>query len=200
MAKKLICALLSLVLMSTILIFTGCNKDEEYIDEGLSAGFESSSGGISSPDHCAYKSDVSEFDINDVTLHFFIGGMFGDSIEDQLGHGARGNINSLILYFKRFDLDRSDRIGGEPYFITEISENYVSEKYRWKDGQYALEDGLEITIPSELFIGENGKIAFIVKGDNLDNPYDEYIQISSIWIYYKVDGNKVTLSENEKSF
>jgi hypothetical protein len=197
MKKKLICVLL-LVLTFTVVVLSGCEKDEEYVDKGLSVGFESTSAGgdISFSDYCAYKSDVSEFDINDVTLHFFIGGMFSDSIEHELECGR--NFPSVKLYFKRFDLNESAMLGDEPYFITEISD-YVSEKYRWKGDQYELEDGLEITIPSELFIGESGRIAFIVKGIHIKDPDNEYKHISSIWIFYTVDGNKVTLSENEKS-
>ena len=107
--------------------------------------------------------------------------MFSDSIEHELE--SVKNIPSIRLYFKRFDLDElaiSATSADESYFITEIAENYVSEKYRWKIDQYELEDGLEITIPSELFIGESGRIAFIVKGNDLNDFYNEYKQLSSI--------------------
>lgn len=147
---------------------------------------------------CAYKSEVSEFDIDNVTLYFFFGGIFSESIEHELECGS--NIPKIRLYFRNTAIGEftpSPFSEENLYFIKEIEENYVSEKYRWKGSNYTLEDGVKLTIPSELFIGESGRISFIVAGDEINDRVDGYIYISGKGIYYKVNGDMVTLSDQE---
>ena len=201
MIKKIICVVLLLVLGSTVFMLAICDKG---VDEGLSAGFATSSGGsggLYPSDFCAYKSDVSQFDINDVTLHFFYGGIFGESIEHHLENGRHRNITSVRLYFHNqllgeFYVYAPYEFAEENlYFIREISERYVSEKYRWKGDEYELEDGFELTIPTELFIGESGIISFIVAG--YDTQVDRYKYITGKSIYYEVNGDRVTLSDKK---
>lgn len=191
MTKKIIGVVVLFLITFTIFALAGCEK----ADKGLSVGFDSSYFGDPAPsDCCAYKSEVSEFDINDATLYFFYGGIFSESIEFQL---EREDIPKIRLYFHNpelGDFEISPFLEENLYFIREVEENYISEKYRWKGRSYTQEDGIELTIPSELFIGESGKIGFIVAGDNILDSVDGYICISSIWIYYKVDGDKVILS------
>lgn len=215
MIKKIIRLGFVIILISvTLVVLVGCKEDE---DIGLNVGFEYSSSSEESPsDYCAYRSDISEFDINDVTLEFFYGGIFSESIEHERSNGR--NIGKVELYFFAPALCENSecatqydyQYGGmkcsnllcedSRYFIKESEEDYTSEAHRWKGILYEEGEGETITIPKELFVGERGLIAFFVYGkdeNHRDYPNNKYELISGKNIHYKVYDDKVILSGEE---
>ncbi|MBQ9760358.1 MAG: hypothetical protein IJW16_03295, partial [Clostridia bacterium] len=99
---------------------TGQGTEESTEATGIMDGFTVGDGDESLCITCAYKSDKTVFDIDDVTLTFYYGGDFYDSLELELEKGY--NIPWFELYFK----DEN----GKKYFIRRVEENLVSEKYR----------------------------------------------------------------------
>lgn len=200
MIKKGICLMVVLILLTTAFVFAGCKEEE---DTGLKVGFEvSTTNGDPSPsDYCAYKSDVSEFDINNATLEFFYGGIFSESIEHERSHGR--NIGNVKLYFYNPALGEFDiNVFSDEnlYFIKESEEVYTSEAHRWKGNLYEEGEGETVTIPKELFVGERGLIGFMIFGkdeNHRDYPNNEYEYVSGKNIYYKVNGDRVMLSGEE---
>lgn len=186
--------------MVICMVFTlfGCENGEENVDNGLKVGFEVSSGDDPSPsDFCAYSSEVSEFDINDVTLEFFYGGLFNINIEDELN--SVRNIPYVELYF-----DNKEMVG-EPYLIRRTTESYISEKYRcemivdedWNMIGIDFNHFEQITIPKELFVGSSGKIYFYIFGNNIREIDNNGRILSSIAIYYRLNNDKIILSGEE---
>ena len=183
-----------LILLTTSLVFAGCEKDK-----GLYVGFKGVGGDPAPSDFSAYRSDVSEFDINDVTLEFFYGGIFCEDIEYERSQGK--NIGKVKLYFRNPALGEFSVINSfsdeNLYFIKESEDDYVSEAHRWKGTSYKKGEGEIITIPKELFVVEKGKLYFYVFGkdkNHLYYPNNEYEYISAISIHYKVNGDRVKLS------
>ncbi|NCA92313.1 hypothetical protein EOM82_03560 [bacterium] len=202
MRKKTI-AIVALVLICMVFTLLGCEKGKENVDNGLKVGFEVSSGDDPSPsDFCAYSSEVSEFDINDVTLEFFYGGIFSENIEVERIQGR--HIGKVKLFFHNPALGKFDILNHlsyeNLYFIKESEEDYTSEAHRWKGNLYEEGEGEIITIPKELFVGESGVIGFLVFGKDekhRDYPDIEYERVSGKSIYYKVNGDRVMLSGEE---
>lgn len=209
MANKLIYIVILFIFTFTGFVLTGCEENK-----GLYVGFEVSSGCLPSPsDYSAYASKVSEFDINDVTLEFYYGGIFSENIELELENGR--NIGKARLYFfvpefcnnsncrTQFDYEYGGKkcvnilCDDSRFFIKEGEEDYTSEAHRWKGLLYKKGEGEIITIPKELFINERGKIGFMVfvkDKNHLYYPNNEYEYISGKTIHYKVKGDRVELS------
>jgi len=195
MAKKLIIVIILFILTFTGFMLTGCNNS-------LSVGFDGVRGDPAPSDYCAYSSDVSEFNINNVTLEFYYGGIFSEDIEYERSHGK--NIGKIKLYFQNPAISEFfilDPVTYENlYFIKESDEDYTSETHRWKGNLYEAGEGDIITIPKDLFVNERGVIGFYVFGkdkNQIDYPNNEYKCVSGINIYYKVNGDRVKLSGEE---
>lgn len=195
-----------LVMTFIVFMFAGCkNEEQEYVDKGLNVGFANASSGykIAQGDFCAYKSDVSVFYIDDVTLEFFYGGIFNDPPiwPEQLEN--LDITSNISLGFNNPALGE-DRV----IIVKEKNEWYLSDRYRWKGNAYESGEGETLTIPKELFISETGEIWFIVYAKDLSYLYgfpDGYIRegerhiTSRIIISYTVNEDKVTLAEKEKT-
>ena len=144
-------------------------------------------------DHCAYRADTNIFFVEDVTLAFYFGWVY-----EANGSDGR-NIPEAELYFY------NETQPTVTYSIRKIND-YISEGYRCyrvyddyhRVTEIRFEHSESITIPQEVFTGENGLIYFAVKGkdiNNRDNRLEEYKEhITSSCIYYHKDGNKVILS------
>ncbi len=191
-----------LILLTFTLAATGCQSADAIIsdifNQGLESGFEPSRGGCipSSGYHCAYKSDKREFDINDVTLDFYFGAEGADKSEPPLEH--EGIIPILELYF---ETDTQ-----EQYLIRKSDEYFVSKKYSCtvvydknrQNGKVEYNHSETITVPKELFTKNSGKIAFVVFSTDIDNRVPKTKCMTTIAVFYKVNGDKVILSD--KSF
>ena len=161
---------------------------------GLEDGFKPSNSAAEAPTlYCAYKSDKTEFPIDDVTLDFYYGGYYYQGIEYELENTH--DIPSFELYFQ-------DDCGGK-FFIKRVEENFVSEKYscdivydeNWYVTEVKFNHSETITIPQEIFTEESGIIYFSVFGTNQREPDPQNKVITGIGFYYKVVGEKVQLSK-----
>ena len=150
----------------------GCEKEEE--DIGISSGFYTF---ICNPtsvrDYAAYKSNISIFPIEEVVLTFSYG--WENVLRREFDEDR--DIRSFKIYL--FNNDDADN----KILIKDISE-YTSNAYscyietrdsngeilRLNDGVpygiYVFNHSEEITIPKELFTGDNGCIVFYGEGRN----------------------------------
>lgn len=186
---------LILIILTAFNIFaTGCDfwKKDTGDEEGKgldSESEQSSNGWIESAFCCEYKSDKTVFDIDDVTLDFYYGVhlLHPEEREEEMF-----NIPSFDLYFSN---EENHRI-----LIRHVEEDFVSEKYRC---YYVKDENGKITskhhynhfethtVPKELFTQESSFFYFSVYRTNSAPPD---MCITSALIYYKLDGEKVTLS------
>ena len=146
---------------------------------------------------CAYRSDKNTFDIDDVTLEFFLGIIFTGSPEFNIEHSHK-SYPSFDIYFSN---DSKDKI-----VVRTVNENLISDKYRIKpvfDENGNATDELSynyseiFTVPKELFKNETGIIYFGIAGTNVMAEEPTYSRLASIGIYYKVANGKVTLSDKK---
>ena len=166
--------------------------EDEKESSVLESGFKPSASDETSPYFAAYKSDKTEFDIDNVTLEFFYGGNYSPEIEFELEHGS--NYPWFDIGFKN---DEHDRV-----LIKRVEENFVSEKYRCR---VILSENREtyevkynhsetITIPKEMFTKETGIIWFLTYGENPRDFEPKYQSLAGTYIHYKIVGDKVFLS------
>ena len=139
--------------------------------------------------HCAYKSDKTEFDIDNVTLDFYYGVEYLFTEEDER---ETIDIPSFDLYF-------TDWKGTKRIFIRHVEENLISEKYRchiaWDEDSKITYNHCEThTIPREMFTGESDFIYFAVFGTDVREYEPEYRCRMSATMYYKVIDERVVLS------
>ena len=175
---KLIARVMLLVLLLTsVLILTACIEKE-----GLEAGFKWREHPDASMDYfCAYRSDKREFNIDDVTLTFYYGGLRGL------------DCYAFRLYFENKN--------GDVYLIKQVT-NHNPDDYkvhcegytRWDS--YRVFDFCEnITIPKELFVNDSGYIFFCLDVIHVSWQEDTWYNANREIIYYNVVGNTVELSE-----
>lgn len=198
-----LCFLFVLFLVS--LLVTGCaqdNKTDSNTNENMNTnmilenGFKHSSTDAETPTlYCAYKSDKTEFDIDNVTLFFYYGGYYYQGIEYELE-----NIHDFP-YFELYFTDDD----GVKYFVKRVEENFVSEKYRcdivrddnWYITEVKFNHSESITIPPEVFKKDTGKIYFSVYSTNLRENNAQEKCIASIYIFYKNSNGKIVLSSQQ---
>lgn len=199
---------LALILVMLILFVTGCGQNidtnpdsdskepDTNVGTVLENGFKPSNGVTEAPaDYCAYKSDINEFNIDDVTLEFFFGGHYPSGVEHELSYGR--NYPTFELYF----VDEE----GNRYFVKRIEENFVSDKYscevvydeNWYITEIRYNHSEQITIPPEVFTKENGQIWFEIHSANANDIEPEVKRITGISIFYQVSNGRVILSNQE---
>ncbi len=187
MMKKFRCALL--LLLAFCMLATGCGGKSK----GLSSGFSE----IESCYKMAYKSDKTEFDINDVTLELSYGCYFIHDVEWELEHGG-----DIFSYFDIYI--ESCQKNGDKTLIKRVEENLISEKYRvtreYDENNYFVgwkfNCSENITIPKEVFSKEKDRLVFCIYGESLrDDGLPSYRVLAYAGIGYKVLGDKVILAE-----
>ena len=199
-----------LILISACLCLTGCSFDlftgtdnnQDNLDStaGLEYGFVFSSSSSSAPTkntRCAYKSDKNEFDIDDVTLDFFYGGIYPSGVD--LANGA--SYPSFELYFT----DEKDNKMNHKIFVKRVEENFVSEKYRcfqnYDETNHTVSikynHSETITIPKEIFTEDTGLIRFQVYGININAIEPKVEAITGVNIFYKKIDQKIILSSKK---
>ena len=184
---KLVARLMVVILLLTsTLILASCGN------KGLEAGFYYTSIGNDDAPYpmfrCAYKSDKTEFDINDVTLTFYYGGLYSLYLQEE-----RSSISypGYELYFS------NDWTELKKMLIKQVEDELISEKYRFTTKKFFCYNFcefnyfVELTIPKELFGNEEGVIWFSIYSRNINNE-DEIFE--TIDVYYKKDGDKIILS------
>lgn len=162
--------------------------------QGIESGFIFESGAPIPSDFFAYKSDKTEFDLNDVTLTFYYGGLFSSGIEYEKENLR--NIPEFELVFINYNSDTNIE---ERVVVKKVEENFVDEKYQvtlvndieTNTKRVEFNHCEELTVPAELFIGESGRIVFLASGKNTLNSH--YSIDGYCLIYYEKKGDKVIL-------
>ena len=171
----------------------GNGETDTNVGAVLESGFKRSDDACEIPLFlCAYRSDKTEFDIDDVTLDFYYGGWYSDlGIDYDL---QQHNFPMFDIYFTN---DAHDRC-----FVKRVEENLVSEKYRckfiydddWNFIELKFNHSESITIPREIFTENEGVIYFAIFSQNANYTDPEVERIAGIGIRYKVIGERVVLS------
>ena len=196
MKKRILAILACVFMLINVFAFSACNNGT------LESGFKPGSSAPGPSHFAAYRSDKTEFDIDDVTLDFYYGGYYPSGIEFTKTHAQ--NYPVFEVYF----VDDAD---GSKYFIKRVEENFVSEKYscellrdeNWYITEIKFNHSETITIPKEIFTKESGKIYFQIHGVNVHEQEQEPEKepkvhcIVSNYIFYKVTEGKVILSDKE---
>ena len=185
--KQILAKVMLIIMISSVLTLVSCKSD------GLEAGFKMSIDGCAEVNlfSLAYKSDISQFDINNVTLTFY----YGVACEDDIEY-----VRETIFNYPNFELyfynDEQTHI-----LARRVEENLVSEKYRWtgRSSRRIFNHSEELTIPKELFTKETGVISLGLFGADTRMNEEEPRELNSIDIYYKKDGDKIILSSEEFS-
>ena len=181
------------VLLAFCMLATGCGGN------GMQNGLDSSStlGCAYNSYMCAYKSDKTEFNINDVTLELSYGCYFINDVEWVMEHGG-----DIFSYFDIYI--ESCQKNGDKTLIKRVEENLISEKYRitraydennyfvgWKFNYSEM-----ITIPKEVFSKDKDRLVFRIYGESLrDDGLPSYRMLTFEGIGYKVIDDKVILAE-----
>ena len=175
--------MLVILLLTSTLILASCENQNKGLEVGFTPYGEMDFS-------CAYRSDKTKFDIDDVTLTFYYGGFYEYNIESEIKN--RFSYPTFELYFCDEKLDNI-------ILVKRVEENLVSEKYRvYSTLKFFNKHVIEykhseiITIPKELFAEDWGIIYFCLYGANVREDSEVKI-ITSVQISYKKDGDTITL-------
>lgn len=144
--------------------------------------------------YCGYKSEKSEFNINEVTFNFYYGLEY---VNESLGIEYELEKHS----YPSFDIYFADDYG-KKILVKHVDENLISEKYRCevvRDKDYYITDitfnhSEALTIPKEIFTKNSDIVRFAIYGTDVTKSLQEYKCIATANIFYKVTGEKVILS------
>ena len=194
-----------LILMVFSLFVTGCGQNIDTKPDGkskdpndnigtvLENGFNPSNDADETPIfYCAYRSNKTEFNINDVTLDFYYGGYYYPGVKNELENAH--DFPSFELYFTDDE--------GNKFFVKRVEENFVSDKYSceliydndWNVVNVEFNHSEAVTIPKEIFTEDVGLIYFGIYGDNTKDHESQTKFITGKAIHYKVIGEQVVLS------
>lgn len=191
MKRKILAMTLLLAIVASMLVFAACKDDEPDEPKKLLGGFLSSNyeSNVSIPSatiSCAYESDRFVFDIDDVTLTFYI-------LAPDPGVGSEEQL--ISRYGKSYTLAFGYTNSQEEEIlktIETVNESLCLEKYLSTDA-HPRGFEKEITIPGEVFAQESGNISFNVL---MDNPTD-FRGGAAIIYYTKESEDTVRLSAYE---
>ena len=151
-----------------------------------------------SPETIALKSDRSRFDIDDVTLDFYLG----------IAYISPYDIETFGDYF--YDIYFTDGgYHGPEYLVKSVEEPFYSEDYKYEVIEidktdyvnfYRYEHKLKkyhtLTIPKEFFCGITGQFYISLRfTEKTEEPYSKWT-FFGMPIYYKIEYGKVALSTN----
>lgn len=191
MKRKILALTLLLAIMASMLVFAACKDDEPDGPEKLMGGFlspeKSEGNSIIAPFiSCAYESDRFVFDIDDVTLTFYILAPDpGVESEEQLT-SRYGKSYTLAIGYTNSQEEEILKT------IETVNESLYLEKYLSTDA-HPRGFEKEITIPGEVFAQESGNICFHVL---IDNPIGFRGGVAIIY-YTKESEGTVRLSAYE---
>lgn len=157
MKKKILALTLLLAIVASMFVFAACKDDEQDEPEKLLGGFlspeKSEGNSIIAPFiSCAYESDRFVFDIDDVTLTFYI-------MLNSLGDTEEGNRRLFgDSYFIDLLYTNSEGQDDRMYWKT-VDEPIYSEKYLSTD-EHPRGYETEMTLPKEVFAQDSGEIVF----------------------------------------
>jgi len=181
MIRKIIC--IGVLLIMAFSFGAGCGPEW-----ALESGFDdkwTNGNPPKSPYQCAYRSDKTEFDLDDVTLTFFYG-----NIRVTAGTSYAGNnfysFNREELIEKTSHIEVYWSQSGEDTIIKTISpEEFFSDEYARKgEGREGMYNHSEVlTIPRELFeipkkAGYEGVIWF-----GIQEVYKEELHLTTAFLF-----------------
>ncbi len=203
--------LLSAALLLLSLLLSACTKTDtpiptpdssiktESVDRALKKGFEIKYDVCLpsiEPLPAGYTSEHCIFDIDNVTMDFYYG--FVWALKNK-------SFPSFNIYFSNgfsFFLHTNTN---KLCLVKEVEEEFISEKYMCTEistgnsNMHKVEYNYHETfkIPKDVFTEEKGTIYFIGYGDDAKTAEEVSEVIFYVNIWYKVDGDKVILSEKE---
>ncbi len=198
-----------LVVICVLISLQGCGFLSRWRtpteEEGISIGFqyENSQGSLVT----AIKSDKKVFEIDDVTLDFYYGGIASDSLSDSVALYFISGRNNL---FTDLIVDDYKNIDG-CYFIKEMTiEEYESGPFdieqRWGPKQKNEKNTVyfhfvdTLTVPKEVFSESQGEFYFIAaylrtnKENNLAEVHNPRGANRQILYYTKMEDGYVELN------
>ena len=171
----------------------GNGKTDTSVGAALEYGFVPSDSCEEQPIfRCAYRSNKTEFDIDNVTVDFYYGGYYPLGAEYYL---QIENFPTFEIYFTTDNLNTI-------CFVKRVEENLVSEKYRynyicddnWNATEIRFNHSESITIPREIFTKNEGVIYFTIYSQNVNYTNSSVKAIAGTPIHYRIIGEKVVLS------
>ncbi|MDR0751160.1 MAG: hypothetical protein LBF12_01010 [Christensenellaceae bacterium] len=187
--KMLILSLMLIVLF--ILFLTGCENNNDnnkvaLVDYGsVSSKFNDSFDEPSLDLTCGYDSDVTEFDIDNVSLNIYCNTRYGGIIFNRLYLYNRFNSDAKYTYNFPYDLETD--------FSLDKSEITIDRSFHY---DVRLRYRKTFQLPSDLFLGENGSIELRI---NATEIMPEAIVSSWSKFYYVVSNNKVKLYDKRNA-
>ncbi len=193
MKKRLNVVIAAVVLLMATLVLFACKKDK--IENTPSVGGEPQSSWTAK---CDFRSDA--YDVDDVKLTYGIRGYNRTDTDDVTLSTAQ----IVVVPYRVYNIHSSDSINGG---ITVKTIENVKLVY----ADYALCYDVEITVPKESFVLNYGAIAIDYNGKTTETVTEKVVDEEHrlteverdvtekiggvVRLYYKVDGNKVYLSE-----
>jgi hypothetical protein len=196
--KKITVATLTVTVLVFLTIFIPIMASQnggQNINEGFEWGFDNNSSEPSNPYYAAYRTDKSEFDINDVKITFFLG-----SSHDSNPYDGCNIVHKLYIC----NDGNSDKF--KEIFVKDIEDYFDrQDKLRNTSGktptEYRFPFSEVIVIPPEIFTEQSGTVLIYMReyisweNTIFENVYEpEYGNVNGIGVYYKISGEKVTLS------
>ncbi len=190
--KRAISLMLVAVMLILSLLLGGCSL---FQTTGLEGGFRERPTWFAQhiPNFkVAYKSDKREFDLDNVTMDFYYGHLIpGVWMEETTFYIEFENGDKKILV---------KTINGDDFFNGEYTVDWSTDtKSIFSFSLYDYNHHETITIPRELFVGEKGSFRFQMSMKYLtEEGNGDYREgMAGVRLYYKVDGDKVILSDKE---
>lgn len=155
----------------------------------------------------AYSADTNEFDIDDVSLILYYGGLIAKDFESwdneyylEYIENERKNFCSYPQFDVVCQAEFLQSQKSEKFLIRRVNENFVSKEYALTEivdesstiVEHKFSHSERIIIPKEIFQEEKGKIVLWVEGFNEVSSKFEQI-LDEIKIDYEKSGEKVTL-------
>jgi hypothetical protein len=181
----------SVILIIVVSFLNGCAGNIEK--DSLKLGFEFSGGEPISPIFCAYELDNKELKFNEFNIKFYYGTI---KLEEQI-FDEDAKYSAKIIMTNNL---------GESVEIENIND-FFTNKYKCTLEYDETNDitviafafSQIITIPQELFDGDEGWINISVKEfiNWTDGRQPEFGECGGIYLYYQIDGGKVTVAATE---
>lgn len=190
-----------LILLIASISFTGCIFTNTSTE--LESGFEFSGNGYANdemnPFFCGYKTDKTEFDIDDVRIDLYYG---VDCCNDSGYLFMRKRIPDFDIYVSYYDEENNEEYVNK-HLIRHVEEEYVSRKYDCDvvvnkkflfmyTTKIIYNHHETIQIPKEVFLTEIGRISILIY--HTDIIKKEQMDITETAFYYKIIGEKVMVA------
>ena len=180
--------LIFLVVLCGMLSLVGCGGDEKK--DGLKSGFVVNEGELQSFYYCAFSTDKTKYDIDNVSVQFYYGCINAEnqSVNDKFDLEFRlfvsnGTTNTM---FKTIDqVDFYD----EQYSCRLMKDESGIERIEYTHHEL-------VTISKTLFDKASGEISLSIKEYiTQDELEDRYGSSDSVTFKYTKDNNQIVLSE-----